>query len=479
MRYARAALGAALVLLATALAVHRTPPKVHLRVTTPRTLTACASADCGPHAVTLSWSAIPFTGRTGYNVFVNATQVADVTGTSYTFHGLDCGTSFTFGVQPHDAIGTTGQTITTAYSSPTCPVTGSAPVNTAEPVVTGTVATGSALTTTNGNWSGSPTSYSYQWQDCGTDGTGCTNITGATSSSYTVASGDSGHTIEANVTATNAHGSTTSGAPIVPAVDEFNGSSIDTNLWHVMNQQGDTSGNEQECYQPSNATETGGFANLTAEHISGGFACSSLTPDDPACSGACHTVATTHTATYRSAALEQINTAFTYGTVAVRMKMGGISGNDSSPWGAFWLLGAACQGRSTPGWLTGTPPSTGPFYCPWSDDTQDAGEIDIAEDNSQGSTSVRENLFNSGTGTSHGCVSNTISDIHTNFHTYELDWSPGSLVFKIDGVTQPCGTTSGVPSHPMFVILQLALQPVPVASDFPFTEQVDWVHVSH
>ena len=45
------------------------------------------------------------------------------------------------------------------------------------------------------------------WQDCDSSGNNCTNISGATSSSYTLASGDVGHTIRAVVTATNTGGS--------------------------------------------------------------------------------------------------------------------------------------------------------------------------------------------------------------------------------------------------------------------------------
>jgi hypothetical protein len=63
------------------------------------------------------------------------------------------------------------------------------------------------LSTSNGSWTGSPTSYGYQWEDCNSSGAGCTNISGAASSSYTLGSGDVGHTIRAMVTATNAGGS--------------------------------------------------------------------------------------------------------------------------------------------------------------------------------------------------------------------------------------------------------------------------------
>ena len=40
----------------------------------------------------------------------------------------------------------------------------SAPVNTVAPVISGTTTLGSVLTTTNGTWTNSPTSYTYQWK---------------------------------------------------------------------------------------------------------------------------------------------------------------------------------------------------------------------------------------------------------------------------------------------------------------------------
>ena len=82
-----------------------------------------------------------------------------------------------------------------------------APGNSAAPAISGTAQQGKTLTTTNGSWTGSPTSYGYQWQYCDTSGANCTNITGATGSSYTLTANDVGNTIRAVVTASNAGGS--------------------------------------------------------------------------------------------------------------------------------------------------------------------------------------------------------------------------------------------------------------------------------
>ena len=70
-----------------------------------------------------------------------------------------------------------------------------APKNTAAPTMSGTDQQGDALSTTNGSWSNSPSSYGYQWQDC-TSSSSCSNIGGATASSYTLQSSDVGDTVE-------------------------------------------------------------------------------------------------------------------------------------------------------------------------------------------------------------------------------------------------------------------------------------------
>jgi hypothetical protein len=100
------------------------------------------------------------------------------------------------------ALATSAQTPLVSTPSP------AAPVNTAVPAVSGTATQGQTLSTSNGTWSGSPTGYAYQWQDCNSSGASCTNVSGATSSSYTLTSGDVNHTVRAVVTASNAGGST-------------------------------------------------------------------------------------------------------------------------------------------------------------------------------------------------------------------------------------------------------------------------------
>jgi surface protein len=76
-----------------------------------------------------------------------------------------------------------------------------APVNTVLPNVTGTAVVGNTLTTDDGTWTGSPTSYAYQWKR------GATNI-GTNANTYTLVNADAGQSITCVVTATNGVGST-------------------------------------------------------------------------------------------------------------------------------------------------------------------------------------------------------------------------------------------------------------------------------
>jgi hypothetical protein len=392
------------------------------------------------------------------------TSISGATSSSYTLQASDVGDTIDVIVTATNAGGSASQT-----SAQTGAVTsggGPAPVNTAEPVISGTVATGDTLSTTNGSWSGSPTSYSYQWQQCATDGTSCSNISGATSNTYTVASGDARHTIEAQVTATNANGSTMAAAPVVPLIDNFGGSSVDTNVWAVLNQQGDTSNNEIECYITAQTAE--GSNTLTETAIVN-------SRPAPPTSGHCPSGTPNSTATsWDSGAVQEKATAFTYGTVIVKASLPG-----PGLWPAIWLLGASCQTSSTSPYtfMSGTSGTQTGFYCPWDSDASDAAEIDIAEGLSG---TLNEQVHNSGSG-----VDCRPSVSFGTTHTYELDWSAGSLTWKVDGTTE-CSTTTNVPSHPMFLIINTAVCSSgtacggsPTNGDFPATTTVDYVHVSH
>ena len=92
------------------------------------------------------------------------------------------------------------------------------PANASLPVVSGTAAANQLLSSSAGTWTGDPTGYSYQWQRCAADGSGCAAIAGATSSTYRLTSADGGSTIRAAVSATNGTGTS---APAASAPTEL------------------------------------------------------------------------------------------------------------------------------------------------------------------------------------------------------------------------------------------------------------------
>lgn len=77
------------------------------------------------------------------------------------------------------------------------------PVNSVAPVISGNVQVGQTLSTTNGTWSNTPTSYAYQWKRAGVD------IGSATASTYVLVEADAGAAITCAVTASNAGGAGT------------------------------------------------------------------------------------------------------------------------------------------------------------------------------------------------------------------------------------------------------------------------------
>ena len=89
-----------------------------------------------------------------------------------------------------------------------------APTNTGEPQISGKPIVDGTLKTTTGSWTGSPTSYDFQWTRCpasggSSDASDCAALGGATTRGYVPSKGDVGKTLRVRVTATNAGGATT------------------------------------------------------------------------------------------------------------------------------------------------------------------------------------------------------------------------------------------------------------------------------
>ncbi len=130
-------------------------------------------------------------------------DIAGATSSTYTQVAGDVGGTIRVVVTGTNAAGSASAT-----SAQSGVVAAAPPVNTALPVISGTVRDGQTLSATNGTWTGTPViSFTYQWRRCDAAGAACVDIAGATASTYTQVAGDVGKTIRVVVTGTNAGGS--------------------------------------------------------------------------------------------------------------------------------------------------------------------------------------------------------------------------------------------------------------------------------
>jgi subtilisin family serine protease len=130
-------------------------------------------------------------------------SIAGATSSSYAPGSADVGSSVEVAVTATNSGGSSSAT-----SAPTSSVTVialSPPANISLPAVSGIAQQGQTLSATSGSWSGSPTSYTYQWQRCSSSG--CATVAGATSSTYVLGSADVGSLLEVSVKASNSAGS--------------------------------------------------------------------------------------------------------------------------------------------------------------------------------------------------------------------------------------------------------------------------------
>lgn len=158
----------------------------------------------------------------------SCTAIAGANSRQYTLMTTDVGHRVRVAVRASNKDGAGNAT---SRATEVVQATGSAPKNTAAPVVSGSAQEDQTLTGTAGGWSGSPTPvFAFQWQRCAGTGGNCLDISGATSQSYKLLSADVAHTVRLNVVAKNGHGATLASSAesglVIPSKVTAGGSTI-------------------------------------------------------------------------------------------------------------------------------------------------------------------------------------------------------------------------------------------------------------
>ncbi len=172
-----------------------------------------------------------------------------------------------------------------------------------------------------------------------------------------------------------------------------------------------------QCFTPNNASVSHGNLVLTTKTekaTCGSFDLRSATRD------------------FTSGFVSMRRFKFMYGTVEFRAKFGG--GRGSGAWPVVWMQDASCQ-ASDP---TGT------------NDNCNEQEIDIAEILQSDFTHINQQIHVNHFARNDGCTA-AVTETSDNFHVYQLVWSPGSLVFKVDGAITCRIEKNYIPNAPMYV----------------------------
>ena len=148
-----------------------------------------------PVAFGYQWQRCDAAGR-------SCTSISAATADTYTPTAGDVGHALLVRVSAVTSAGaasaSSAATLAVASSGATA---GTAPKAQKLPAVQGSNQVGQTLTAQVGTWTGSPTSYSYQWRRCATGATACVAIAGAGGGTYTTSPGDIGSVISLTVTA--------------------------------------------------------------------------------------------------------------------------------------------------------------------------------------------------------------------------------------------------------------------------------------
>jgi len=219
--------------------------------------------------------------------------------------------------------------------------------------------------------------------------------------------------------------------------DEFNGTSLNTGNWNIdVGNPGVNS--EQEYYQASNVTETGGNLVITAQNQS--------VAGQPYTSGKIETSGKFST---------------TYGRIEARIALPMVQGM----WPAFWMLGTDINSVGWP----------------------ECGEIDIMEQVNTNNTILGTMHWYDGGNTQYGSSTST-DNTPADFHIYAVEWNSQSINWYVDNTLYVTGNISnninntGAFQNPFYIILNLAVGGTLSGSTvntgaLPTSMLVDYVHV--
>jgi len=174
-----------------------TAPSISGTAQDTRTLTADRGTWTGTPTVTYTyrWTRCDATGG-GCN------DIAGATTETYLVSAEDIGQQLVVRVVATNAGGDSDP----VNSAATATVTGPVAVNQVPPSFSGFLAVDESLHADLGTWSGSPTSFRFQWFSCSPDGVACPDIAGATGQTYVIGPALVGRFVGVEVTATNFNG---------------------------------------------------------------------------------------------------------------------------------------------------------------------------------------------------------------------------------------------------------------------------------
>jgi hypothetical protein len=215
--------------------------------------------------------------------------------------------------------------------------------------------------------------------------------------------------------------------------DEFNAPSLNASVWNTgwlsSGLTGPMNTEEEECYSPSQVSETGGELDLTAAATAqtgcpmfGGPS----TVNEPYVSGMINT---------------KDKFSYTYGYLETRV----------------WLPGTPSGGTDWPAvWAVGSP-------------APQNGEIDVIE----GLSGLASWHFHDPSGAGFGSA---LGGYAGAWHTFGADWEPGSITFYYDGIKVGV-ETANITSAPMYLIANLAVDTTYGGPATPAAMKIDYIRI--